>query len=231
MFEQEVVWINAALEGQDAGALSPMLNIGSSTLEFRTRTQPFIDAKLFAPLTARGVRVVHADLKAAPGVDLTSNILTDEGFAEAKAVGARSLLLCNLLEHVTDPALFARRAWDLVEPGGVIVVSVPRSYPYHRDPIDTLFRPTPAEVAALFPGAEVVREEIIETGYYWSKVRARPWILLRPVLRAPFPFLGFTRWKRSLGKLYWLVRPYRATMAVLRKPAAPGGAGTPSPNR
>ena len=154
-------------------------------------------------------------------MDLTSNILTDEGFAEAKAVGARSLLLCNLLEHVTDPGLLRRRAWDLVEPGGVIVVSVPRSYPYHRDPIDTLFRPTPAEVVALFPaGAEVVSEAVIETGYYWSKVRARPWILAAPrsPARSPFPFLGFTRWKRSLGKLYWLVRPYLATMVVLRKP-------------
>lgn len=221
MFEQEVVWINAALEAIEAEALSPMLNIGSSTLEFRTRTQPFIDAKLFAPLAARGVRVTHADLKAAPGVDLTSDILTDEGFAEAKAVGAKSLLLCNLLEHVVDPGAFTRRAWDLVQPGGLIVVSVPRSYPYHRDPIDTLFRPTPAEVLALFPpGAEVVSEAVIETGYYWDKVKVRPWLLLRPILRAPFPFLGLTKWKRSLGKLYWLVKPYLATMVVVRKPAA-----------
>ena len=221
MFEQEVVWINAALEGVPAEALSPMLNIGSSTLEFRTRTQPFIDAGLFAPLTARGVKVVHADLKQAPGVDLTADILTEAGFAEAKAVGAKSLLLCNLLEHVTDPGAFTRRAWDLVQPGGLIVVSVPRSYPYHRDPIDTLLRPTPAEVAALFPaGAEVVSEAVIETGYYWDKVKVRPWLLLRPILRAPFPFLGLTKWKRSLGKLYWLVKPYLATMVVLRKPAA-----------
>jgi SAM-dependent methyltransferase len=221
VFEQEVVWINAALEGVPAEALSPMLNIGSSTLEFRTRTQPFIDAGLFAPLTARGVKVVHADLKQAPGVDLTADILTEAGFAEAKAVGAKSLLLCNLLEHVTDPGAFTRRAWDLVQPGGLIVVSVPRSYPYHRDPIDTLLRPTPAEVAALFPaGAEVVSEAVIETGYYWDKVKVRPWLLLRPILRAPFPFLGLTKWKRSLGKLYWLVKPYLATMVVLRKPAA-----------
>ena len=40
MLEQEVVWINEALEGLPAPALSPMLNIGSSTLEFRTRTHP-----------------------------------------------------------------------------------------------------------------------------------------------------------------------------------------------
>lgn len=221
MFEQEVVWINAALEPVAAEALSPMLNIGSSTLAFRTQVQPFIDAGLFAPLTGRGVKVVHADLKSAPGVDLTSDILTDDGFAEAKAVGARSLLLCNLLEHVTDPGLFVRRAFDLVEPGGLVVVSVPRSYPYHRDPIDTLFRPTPDEVMALFPaGAERVRAEVIETGSYWDKVKKRPWLLLRPILRAPFPFLGLTKWKRSLGKLYWLVRPYLATMVVVRKPMA-----------
>ena len=219
MFEQEAVWVSEALSQIDAPVLSPLLNIGSSSLAFRTVAQPFIQARLFAPLAARGVEVVHADLKAEPGVDLTCDILSEAGFAAAKAVGARSLLLCNLLEHVLDPAAFARRCWDLIEPGGAIVVTVPRSYPFHRDPIDTLWRPTPAEITALFPRAEVLAAAIIDTGSYWDKVRVRPWILLRPLIRLPFPFLGLTRWKRSLGKLYWLVRPYRTSVVMLRKPA------------
>ena len=62
-----------------------------------------------------------------------------------------ALLCCNVLEHVRDPGEFARRCAMLVRPGGVIVVTVPRSYPHHADPIDTLYRPTPEEAAALFP--------------------------------------------------------------------------------
>ena len=64
----------------------------------------------------------------------------------------RALLCCNVLEHVRDPGEFARRCGTLVMSGGVLAVTVPRSYPHHSDPIDTLYRPTPEEAAALFPG-------------------------------------------------------------------------------
>jgi len=33
---------------------------------------------------------------------------------------------------------------------GYLVVSVPHSYPFHADPIDTLFRPAPDEVVTMF---------------------------------------------------------------------------------
>jgi hypothetical protein len=36
----------------------------------------------------------------------------------------------------------AHHCLDLLSIGGLIFVTVPLSYPYHRDPIDTMFRPT-----------------------------------------------------------------------------------------
>jgi len=226
MFAREAAWIADALSAEDPQALSPLLNVGSSTRAFRTQIQPWIHEGLVAPLEARGVRFVHLDLKAADGVDIAADILSDEGFARARAVGARALLLCNILEHVVDPADVARRAMALVEPGGLVVFTGPRSYPHHRDPIDTMFRPTPEEVAALFPGATIEKAEILPCGSYWDVVRKRPWVLLRPVLRFPFPFLGWEKWKRSMGKLYWLFSPYLTTCVVLRTPESAGpGAG------
>ena len=219
MFALEAAWIATALSDVDAAPLSPLLNVGASTLTFRTKTKPWIHQELIAPLEARGVRLVHLDLKAAEGVDIVADIMSDEGFRAAKAVDAGSLLLCNILEHVLDPGALARKAMALVKPGGLVVVTVPLSYPYHRDPIDTLFRPTPQEVAALFPGATIVKAVELPCGSYRDNVRARPWILLRPVLRFPFPFLGWEKWKRSMGKLYWLFNPYLTTCVVLRTPA------------
>lgn len=219
MFAREAAWIAEALSEADARSLNPLLNVGASTRKFRTEDQPWIQQALIAPLEARGVRFVHLDLKEAEGVDIAADIMSDEGFQRAKAVGGRALLLCNILEHVLDPGALAQRAMALVEPGGLVVVTVPRSYPYHRDPIDTLFRPTPEEVATLFPGATIVKAAILPCGSYRDNVRARPWILLRSVLRFPFPFLGWEKWKRSVGKLYWLFRPYLTTCVVLRTPA------------
>lgn len=219
MFSKEAEWVGVKLAAIDAGALSPMLNIGGSTLDFRTRQQPWIEEAIFAPLAARGVAVTHVDLKPGEGVDIAADILSEDGFARAKAVGARALMMCNILEHVVDPHELARRAAALVEPGGLVIVTVPQSYPHHRDPIDTMFRPTLEEVAALFPGATLVEGALLAVGSYRDQVKRRPWLLLRPVLRAPFPFLGWTKWKRSLGKLYWLVRPYRVSCVILRTPA------------
>jgi hypothetical protein len=218
MFAREAAWIAAALAHLDAGELSPLLNVGASTHQFRTQDQPWIQEQLIAPLEARGVRFIHLDLKAAEGVDVAADIMSEEGFETARQLGARALLLCNILEHVLDPGALCRKAMALVGPGGLVVVTVPRSYPYHRDPIDTLFRPTPEEVAALFPGSTIEKAEILPCGSYRDNVRARPWILLRPVLRFPFPFLGWDKWKRSMGKLYWLFHPYLTTCVVLRAP-------------
>ena len=217
MHKAETDWIVSRLAGIDTAALSPMLNIGSSTLEFRTKKQPWIESNLIKPLEARGVKVVHADLKSGPGIDITADLTTEEGFKTLAAVGARSIMLCNVLEHVVDPKAFANRCLDLVQPNGFAIVTVPHSYPYHRDPIDTMYRPTPEEAASLFDRTEIITRDIIDAGSYRDHVKARPWIISRQIFRAPFPFLGWTKWKRSMGKLYWLVYPYQMTCVLLRK--------------
>ncbi|MBP6014520.1 MAG: hypothetical protein KBA31_19990 [Alphaproteobacteria bacterium] len=217
MHKAETDWIVSRLAGVDPAALSPMLNIGSSTLEFRTKKQPWIEANLIKPLEARGVKIVHADLKSGPGVDITADLTTDDGFKTLAAVGARSIMICNVLEHVLDPRAFANRCLDLVQPDGFAIVTVPHSYPYHRDPIDTMYRPTPEEAASLFDETVVVARDIIDAGSYRDHVKARPWIISRQIFRAPFPFLGWEKWKRSMGKLYWLVYPYQMTCVLLRK--------------
>ena len=106
---------------------------------------------LFAPLQRRGVEIVHLDCRDGDGIDICADLLDAEGYARAAARRYRALLCCNILEHVRDPGEFAWRCVELVMPGGIIVVTVPRSYPRHGDPIDTLYRPTPEEAAALFP--------------------------------------------------------------------------------
>jgi SAM-dependent methyltransferase len=94
-----------------------------------------------APLTRSGCRVIHLDMKKADGVDVSGD-LTDPAFVEKLAsLRVRSVLCSNVLEHVTDPARLARRLEELLPAGGYLIVTVPHEFPYHADPIDTLFRP------------------------------------------------------------------------------------------
>jgi hypothetical protein len=198
MFKKEARWLADCLAGLDSPA--PIVNIGSSTLHFRTVEQPWIDEILFAPLRQRNVEVINVDLKQAPGVDLCLDLLSDDGFEQLKALRPRTVLLCNLLEHVLDPKTMVERAYELLAPGGKLIVSVPRSYPHHRDPIDTMFRPTPQEVADLEPRARLVHSEILPTEFHWHEVFRNPRKLQR---------------KRAL----WLFVPYKVTFAILERPA------------
>ena len=221
MFEAEANWLEKLLRERDSEELSPLLNIGSSTRAFREVEQPWTEQRLFAPLKARGVRLIHLDAREGEGIDIKADILDEADLPRIRAFGPKSILCCNILEHVRDPKALARRCIEIVGPDGFIFVTVPFSYPHHRDPIDTMFRPSPEALASLFWPAHMIRGEIIDVGEsYRGQVRRRPWILLRPILRFPFPFIDFEGWKRSMRKLYWLFDNYRITGALFHVPPA-----------
>jgi len=218
MFAAEARWVGERLAALPAKDLSPLLNIGSSTSEFRETAQPWTVDHIFGPLAARGIEMVHLDARDGLGIDIRADLLDEADFQRVGTGRYRALLCCNVLEHVRNPGEFARRCAALVMPGGIIVVTVPRSYPHHGDPIDTLYRPTPEEAAALFPASSPVAVEIIDVGEsYAEEVRRRPWLLLRHVARAPAPFLGLAKWRRSMQKPYWLFHNYQVSAAILRR--------------
>jgi hypothetical protein len=223
MFETEAAWLDGALRERGSSEISPLLNLGSSTRAFRELEQPWCERRLFTPLRERGVQTIHLDLKDGDGVDVCADMLNADDLPRLKALGAKAILCCNLLEHVRNPETLARHCIEIVGPGGLIYVTVPYSYPHHRKPIDTMYRPAPDELAKLFRPARMLKGEIVDSGEsYRGQVAKRPLILLRHILRFPFPFIGFEGWKHSMQKLYWLAHNYRYTGAVFEVPRAPG---------
>src|SRR4051812_35141466 len=148
MFEAEAIRIREILLAQ--GAVSPLLNLGSSTGDFRRAAKPHIERQLFAPLAEAGGIVVHSDLKAGEGIDVVGDILDPSMTADLKGRGFKCVLLANVLEHVRDRPGVAAACEAIVGPGGLILATVPSSYPYHADPIDTYYRPSPIALASAF---------------------------------------------------------------------------------
>lgn len=155
MFLEEAIWIRRTLAGTPLRDGAEALDVGSSTREVRTQIQPWIDEQVFAPLRQRGVHPVHLDIKAADGVDVVCD-LTAQGVQPREDLGRDfALVICsNLLEHVTDRPATIGRLRSVVAPGGYLLVTVPRRYKQHHDPIDTMFRPSPAELVAELDGGE-----------------------------------------------------------------------------
>jgi len=204
----------------EAGAVC--LNIGSSTERFRTHSQPHIDQQLFAPLRSAGVRVIHCDLQDDPGVDLVGDVFDPAYRERLRAFNAELLICSNLLEHLTDPQAFASACAGLVEPGGFVLITVPSNYPFHPDPIDTMFRPTPGELAEMFPGWEIIeaeemtcgnfREDLARGGMFWRNAG-------RHLTRLAAPFYRPRYWLSCAHRMLWLFRRYRVTLLLVRKPA------------
>lgn len=164
MLPKEARWFAKQAAALGDAAIFPMLNVGSHTAEFRATTQPWIDQNLFRPFAERKCEVVHTDIQAAPGVDLVGDLTEPSFQAELRSRKFRSAFCNNLLEHVTEPERICHAVAGALEPGGYLFLSVPHKFPYHADPIDTMFRPSPDELAELFPNTQIVVGEALGCG-------------------------------------------------------------------
>lgn len=211
-------WLGNILSCYSDQEISPVLNIGSSSEKFRKEDKPHIHRYVFAPLESRGVKVVHCDLKEADGIDITADLFDNETIKKLAAVKPESIICTHMFEHVVDREELARRLIDLLPENGLLFITVPYSYHYHADPIDTMYRPSPDELALLFKEHEILDKEILDGGTYWDLIKKRPFVLFfRHFIRFFIPFINFYRWKRSMKKLYWLFHHYKVSAIVVRK--------------
>jgi hypothetical protein len=219
MRPSEARWIADQLAGFAPDQLSPLINVGSSTREFREVRQPHIDRLIFAPLRGRGIEIIHSDLKAAAGVDIAGDLGDAAVQAQLRARQPRAALTSNLLEHVPRPAELAAAIGALVGPGGIVIATVPRSYPYHADPIDTGFRPSPDELARLFPGFAVVRGDVVEDETYAGELLGHG---AAGLVRGARGLVAAIRRRGDIARAYrdklrWMFRRFSTTCLVLRR--------------
>ena len=217
MFHAEAIRLRRIL--LDLRGISPLLNLGSSTRHFREVIQPHVEKELFAPLREAGVKVVHCDLKEDEGVDFAGDILDPEVIRRLQARGFKCVLLSNLLEHVRDKEAVAAACEEIAGSGGFILATVPSSYPYHADPIDTYYRPSPAELAKMFGKSELLIGEEVEEPTYAEELKARgiPVVgeLMRTVL---WTLIFFARPRSAAARLHrwrWYSKPRRVAIALL----------------
>jgi SAM-dependent methyltransferase len=188
MFVDESFWIRDALASLALPAGTKVLDVGSSTLAFRTEVQPHIDRNVFAPLRQRGIEIFHLDARPEPGVDIVADVTRLDSLDRSFDI----VLCANLLEHVTDRSETVRHMRGAVSPGGLLLLTVPRRYPIHPDPIDTGYRPTADELVALIGWPDVVRKEDL-------------------IVRDPIHYRGRRFWRR-------LLRPWQIACVLMRRP-------------
>ena len=222
MLHEEARWWRRVLDGIPPSELYPMLNVGSSTEAFRTVAQPYIDAELFRPAREQGYQVVHLDTKAELGVDIIGD-LTNPAFRERVAAMRFSSVVCShLLEHVSVQARapICAAIAQILPKGGYAFVSCPRRFPFHPDPIDTGFRPTAHELAALFPGMDLAVGAEVLGETHLQRLRHEPFFGLKEFVKLLLPFYKPAAWRVNVGYFRYLFRRLSSTCVVLRKAAS-----------
>jgi SAM-dependent methyltransferase len=217
MMIQEAKWFQTQLEKIEAQQMHPMCNVGSSTGSFRKQQQPWIDQLIFSPLEAVGVSVKHLDLKQAQGVDIVGDLCDEQFLKTLLGAQFKSVFCSNLLEHLASRDKICKAMVAIVPPGGYFFISVPYSYPYHPDPIDTRFRPSTTELASLFAGTRIVCSEVVRgDSLLWAR-RHNPLIFFFTLFRCLVPFYKPVSWWRNKGYLPWFFRPLTASCVILQK--------------
>jgi hypothetical protein len=222
MSPEEARWFGNVLGATDGAALSPVLNLGSSTLEYRTVTCPHIDSSMFRPLAERGVRVFHADMKEGVGIDVVGSVLDEHTRRTLVGLGVRTVLCNNLLEHVTDIDALCSALAAVCPEDGLLLISVPHAYPFHPDPIDNAFRPSVAELAELLRphGFELRSGELVTFGSYGRTLLRKRRLIARDAYLLLAGLFDPTKWRVLFSNYRFLIRPYDVACAVFVRRAA-----------
>ncbi len=220
MRKEEAVCIGSIIKKISLKNGGPVLNIGSSTRTFREKLKPHINDNIFAPLKNHGIQVIHSDLKADEGVDVSGDLFDSKIQIKLASFKPKVILASNLMEHLPDdvrqklPEVLS----NIIAEDGFIVISVPYSYPLHFDPIDTYYRPSPGELCELFPDCKKVETHIISsTTYFNDLIKSDYRVIIRTLVRLCLPFYRPKKWFALFHRFFWLFRSYKVSLVVLQK--------------
>jgi SAM-dependent methyltransferase len=207
MYIENAAWIRDALTRVALPEGARAIDVGSSTLHYRTVEQPHVERDVLAPLRERGVQITHLDAKDTEGVDVVQDL--DAATPElAGRLGTFDLVLCiGLLGYVKEPANTLDVVASLVGKGGWLVSTTPESYRRTRDPHDNMWRPTPRELAAEYErrGFETVHAESVridDDRYYRGPLSRPSWIPIGERFWFPLPG-GSDRVRRRVVRWRW----------------------------
>jgi hypothetical protein len=223
MFKVEAQAIQSWLHDINLPTGALILSVASGNKAMREIHQPFIHSDIFQPLTSRGLRCIHHELHPGEGVDIAGDLNDTKVQAELIALKSNLVLCCNLLEHVTAREVFAASLSQFVAPGGYLLVTVPKSFQYHADPIDTYFRPCPHQLAALFPNLSLVRSGVVVVESMWADLRAGGGLgtltfrLARHLRRLITLLPDRQKWLSHAHSTLWLVRRREVSMVLLQR--------------
>jgi hypothetical protein len=190
------------------------VNLGSGNVKQLLKIKPWVHENIFDPLNFLGIQVVNVDAKNFPGVDIVKDLSLPSGLDFIKDFsGPRLLILANVLEHIPASVRhdFLKKIYNNMQLGDSLIITVPNDYPYHADPIDTMYRPLPNELVKLIP-LDWKDMYLIDAGSYREEFLEMSLLKrIRKLLKVFLPFQKLSKWLEC-HRLIYLFKSYKISI-------------------
>lgn len=230
MFEEEALWIEETLAGLELPVGGAVADVGSSTLDARSRAQPYVERYVIRPLRERGLSITHIDRKRDPGVDVTVD-LADPSFDVDRDVGRRFdlVLCCNMLSFVEDLERVTAAVAAMLAPGGYLVATTVNNFRHTTDPVDNGWRPTPEEITDELLARDAQLESVASTLLRIDDQREYRRVIARgrSTVRVGKRFVPVPGWTEEVRRVMKGSR-WRQACVLLRRPEGLDGGKGPA---
>lgn len=222
MLVEESTWIGEKIKIVVEQQAFPILNIGSSTKEYRTVRQSFIQKNIFDLVPEESKNIVHLDMKAAEGVDIVGNLYDKNFLQELKKYKFKTIMINNLLMYLGKKQReeLSTIIDQILEKDGYLIVTNSLTFPPAHDPVESYYRAAPQKMhQQLFNKFEIVDSQVISTNYSFHKyLKTNKKVIPVKIARFLLPFYKFGEWKFMLN--YYindLKKDYSATCLFIQK--------------
>ena len=191
-----------------------IINLGSGNVEQLKKTKPWVSKNVFEIFKKQKAKILHIDAENFPGVDIVQDLSEPNSLSFCdKLKGSKLFILANVLEHIPKKAHadFLKKIYGKMKSKDGLMITVPYDYPYHADPIDTLYRPTPEDLHKLLP-LTWLEGEIVSAGSYREEFRHMNILKrIRKLLKPLWFFQKPSKWLEN-HRLFYLFKNYRITI-------------------
>ena len=209
------------LEEVNQGRKCTLVVLGAGQVELLKVKKPWIFDYVYTHFDRSGATIVNTDLEMYEGIDLAVDLGNPESLTllRQKLDGPSVVLLCNVLEHV--PEGIREQVFNCAEAlardsQGLFICTVPFDYPYHPDPLDTMYRPSCSDLLNLSSSGFCFAKATIEASSFYDEFKKMS--LLKKIRVALRPFWIFSRWAKyrsKVARLIYLVKPYKISIIAL----------------
>jgi hypothetical protein len=191
-----------------------IINLGSGNIEHLEKTKPWVSKNVFNLFKKSKAKILHVDAENFPGVDIVQDLSQPNALSFCDSLkGSKLFLLANVLEHIPKKAHaeFLKKIYSKMKSKDGLIITVPYDYPYHADPIDTMYRPSPNDLKKLLP-LTWLEGEIIRSGSYKEEFRnMNTSKKIRKLLKPIWIFQKPTKWLEN-HRLFYLFKKYQITI-------------------